>query len=342
MDLSEVLKELISEKKLDRDAVIDVACDAIKVAYEKRFLEQDFEIVFDNKTLQVNVFVKKLVVEKKSDVTDPENEIFLENAKAYDPNAMVDELVRVPFEKKISRSDVATAKGVLAAGLKKIEEKMIYDSFIDKKGSVITGSVHKKEVAGISVNLGDTIAFLPNSGMIPGETFHSLNPVVAMIKSVNPVADRHGYQIVLDRSDAEFVKKLFVSEVPELFDGSVVIKAIERIAGYKTKIALFSTKKNIDPIGACVGVAGVRIKVILKELGGVEKVDLIPWTEELTKYIADSLKPAVIKEVLLELDGSATVFVEADQCSAAIGRMGQNISMATALTGVKINLNKVG
>jgi N utilization substance protein A len=185
------------------------------------------------------------------------------------------------------------------------------------------------------VKLGENLALLPNSLKVPSDNCVVGYSIRALLKNVF-LEPKNEYQLILDRASEDFLRALFELEIPEVFEKLVEIKKVARIAGYKSKIAVVSNDSNVDPVGTCVGVGGARIKPILKELGG-EKIDVIEWSDELAVFVKASLKPAEVKRVELA-NGQAYVFVDSDQRSLAIGKMGNNISLATQLTGVSINL----
>jgi N utilization substance protein A len=196
--------------------------------------------------------------------------------------------------------------------------------------------IHKCERGGIVVKIQDVLAFLPHSLTIPGEKYTVGYPLRALLKEVL-LEPRNENQLILDRVSTLFIERLFELEVPEVFEGLVQIKKIARKPGYKTKVVVASNDENIDPVGTCVGIGGVRIKPILKELGG-EKIDIIAWSDSLELLIRGALKPAEINRVELVGDASARVWLDDDQRSLAIGKMGQNIALASQLTGVEIQL----
>jgi len=334
--LAEVIESLVSERGLDREKVIQIVCDGIRAAYEKKYPGEAFHITFNKKTGETEVFVERVVV---ATVEDDTAEISLKKAKVIVPTAELDDLINVPYGDKVGRIEILTAKQVIASKIRELEQLAIYKEYKEKEGTIITGTVHKSERAGLSVNLGEVTALLPREGFIAGETLRIGHPVRALLKEVLSVAVG-GYQLILDRASAEFVKKLIILEIPEVYEGIVEIKKIVRIPGYKTKIAVVTNSSDIDPVGTCVGVGGARIKPILKELGH-EKIDLIGWTENVEQFVAGSLKPAEIEKVEMVEAGKARVLLSEDQRSFAIGKLGQNIALAARLVGVEIQLQEV-
>lgn len=230
------------------------------------------------------------------------------------------------------------AKQVIAQKIRSIESSAIYQEFKSKEHTIVHGVIHKCERNGITVKLQDTFAFLPKSLTIPGDKCIVGYPIRALLKEVLS-EPRHENQLILDRTSTEFLQRLFEIEVPEIFEKLVEIKKIVRAPGYKSKVLVLSHDKNIDPVGTCVGVGGARIKPILRELG-TEKIDIIAYADSLEDLIKDALKPAEVNRVELVDDKNANVWVDEDQRSIAIGKGGQNISLASQLTGVNIHLVK--
>lgn len=229
------------------------------------------------------------------------------------------------------------ARQVIASKIKQLEARIVYDLFKNKQGQIVIGTVHKTERNGISVKFGEVYAFLPYSLAIPGEKFAVGYTIRALLKEVliEPQGDN---QLILDRVSPEFLQALFELEIPEVFEKLVEVKRIVRSPGYKSKVAVASHDKNIDPVGTCVGVGGSRIKPILKELSG-ETIDVFLWSDSPTLFVKNALKPAVIDRVEMSLDGTiARVWLNEDQRSFAIGKGGQNISLASQITGVNIQL----
>lgn len=336
MNLSTVIEDLVEERGLDKEKIVSIVCDGIKAAYIKKFPRIAIETQYNRKTGELEVFAKKTVV---STVSDEEKEISLRRAKAIDASAVVDGEVLVPFEEQIGRIEILTAKQIISGKIRDLEQLAVFDEFKDKKDTIISGVVHKRERAGFAVKIGEIMALLPQEGLIPGEALRVGHPVRALLKDVLP-APLGDYQLLLDRASADFVQRLLEIEIPEVFEGIVEIKKIVRIPGYKTKAIVSSTSNDVDPVGTCVGVGGARIKPILRELGQ-EKIDLIEWSESLEDLVQGSLKPAEVDRVEIVDDKRAVVWFPQDQRSLAIGRMGQNIKLASRLVGLEIQLQDI-
>ncbi len=332
MKLADVIEELIEERGLDRAVLASIVSEGLLAAYNKKFPYLTLKVEYDKKSGELVVFVEKEVV---ASVDDEEFEISLKKARFMSKDVEIGDKIWVPFEEGIGRIEILRARQVIASKIRKIEADTIFEQFKDKEGEIVLGVVHKCERNGTVVKLGDALAFLPKSLSIPGEKCVVGFSVRALLKEVLP-EPRNDNQLILDRVSSQFLQKLFALEIPEVFEKLVEIKKIARSAGYKSKVIVVSNDKNIDPVGTCVGVGGSRIKPILKELGA-EKIDVIPWTESLEDLVKHALKPAVIDHVKIE-GNTAQVWLGEDQRSLAIGKMGQNIALASKLVGLDIQL----
>ena len=333
MKLGQVIEQLIEERGLERSILNQIVCDGMLAAYEKRYPELIFKVVLDKQTGDLVAQVEKEIV---SSVEDDERQISLRKSRFIDKKKNTGDKIWIPFDGPIGRVDILKAKQVIAQKIREIEATAVYEEFKDKSDTVVHGSVHKCERGGTVIKLGDTLAFLPRSLSIPGEKCIVGYPVRALLKEVH-LEPRSENQLILDRASEAFVQKLFELEIPEVYERLVEIKKIVRTPGYKTKVVVSSNDPNIDPVGTCVGVGGARIKPILKDLGG-EKIDIISWADAKENLIKSALKPAEINRVELIDDENANVWLDEDQRSLAIGKGGQNISLASRLTGVNINL----
>lgn len=334
MNLSAIIDELVEERGLDRSVLGEIVCEGMLGAYQKRYPELALSVELDKRSHDVSVWIEKEVV---SQVSDDDTQISVRKARAVVSGATAGQVVKVPFGGPIGRIEILRAKQIIASQIRNIEASAVYDEFKEKEGCVVHGVVHKNERMGTAIKLQDTPAFLPRSLSIPGETLVPGHHVKALLKEVL-AEPRNENQLILDRSSADLVRHLFEVEVPEVFEKLVEIKKVVRAPGYKTKIAVISHDKNIDPVGTCVGVGGARIKPILKELGS-EKVDVIEWNDSLEQLVKQALKPADIDRVeVFEDKGAAHVWLDEDQRSLAIGRMGKNITLAGQLVDLDIHL----
>jgi len=333
VNLTDVIEGLVEERGLDREKVIGIVCEGMQAAYVKKYPDVAFHVIFNRKTGNVEVFAEKKAV---SSVVDDDHEVSMRKARIIDPAIQPDQTLNVPFEEGIGRIEILAAKQVIASKIRDLEQLAVYNDFKDKEGTIVTGIVHKKEHAGYAVKINEVLALLPQDNTGPGEIIKIGHPIKALLKEVYQAA-RGDYQLLLDRASTDFVKKLLEIEIPEVFEGLVEVKDIVRIPGYKTKIVVASSRKEIDPVGTCVGVGGARIKPILRELGQ-EKIDLIQWTDTIEKLIRYSLKPAEVDKVEVVDGNKAVVWLAPDQRSFAIGKMGQNINLASKLVGLEIQL----
>lgn len=334
VNLFDVIEELVTERGLDRDTITSIICEGILAAYERKYRDLVLKAEYETQSNHVAIFVEKKVV---SLVDNAQTEVGLKKARTIHKTAKTGDVVWVPFEGTIGRIEVLRARQVIANKIRKIEASAIYDEFKDKQGAIIHGTVHKSERGGAVIKVDDHLAFLPKSGMPEGDKLVVGYPIRALLKEVL-VEPHNDYQLILDRSSELFLQKLFELEIPEIYEKLVEVKKIVRAPGYKTKIVVISNDPNIDPVGTCVGVGGSRIKPILKELGS-EKIDVIPWSDSKETMVKQALKPAQIDRVdVLDQEGTAKVWLDEDQRALAIGKMGQNISLASRLTDLNIQL----
>ncbi|KKP28166.1 MAG: NusA antitermination factor [candidate division TM6 bacterium GW2011_GWF2_30_66] len=333
MKLSGVIEELEKEKGLDRAILSSIICEGMLAAYQKKYPTLVFNIIHDKKLDEIAVQVQKKVV---SSVVDEDLEVSVRKAKFINKDLKEGDLAWFDFDGKIGRIEVLRAKQVIAGKIRDIEAESVYNDFKDKVGTIVYGVIHKCEKNGILVKIQDVYAFLPNSLLSETDKCVVGFSIRALLKEVL-LQPKNESQLILDRASSDFLLKLFELEVPEVFEKLVEVKGVARIPGYKSKIFVYSHDRNIDPVGACVGVGGARIKPILKELGG-ERIDVIVWGDSKEDRIRDSLKPAEVKRVSVVGDREANVWLDEDQRSIAIGKKGQNILLASKLTGFVINL----
>lgn len=337
MKLSDVIDAIVEEKGLGKDVLSTIVCEGLLAAYQKRYPELSLRSTYDNKTGVLALEVQKNIV---STVEEDDVEISLRKAKAFKSDAVLGDMLWVPFEGTIGRIEILRAKQLIAMRIKEIEAASLYQEFKNRQGTILQGVVHKQERGGVSVKIQEHLAFLPRSLSIADEKFPVGYPVRALLKEVLQ-QPRNENQLILDRASEEFLAKLFELEIPEVFERLVEIKKLVRTAGYKSKVVVVSNDSNIDPVGTCVGVGGARIKPILKELG-TEKIDIISATDSLEQLTRAALKPAEINRVEISDDNtSAKIWLDDDQRSLAIGKAGQNIMLASRLTGLDIQLVQV-
>lgn len=342
MSFANVVEDLVYDKGLDKGKVLDIVSQGIIDAYKARWPRQDFKVVISkNAPMGFEISSKKHIV---AIVEDPSLEITAKKAKIYSPSAEDGADVYVPFDVPLGRVDILVAKSSISDAIKRLEQDYIYQCFKNRVGDLITGSLHKQELSGYTVNLGEATAFLPKS-CTPDLDFKSGAPIKATIREVVQYTSK-GYQIILDRSSANYVVKLFEMEIPELSERQItggfaieILKA-ERISGYKTKLLVKSNSKNIDPVGSCVGVAGSRIKPILADLGR-ERIDLIPWCEDKEMLLKRCLKPGDVHRVVFSQDGSfVNIWVSSEDKALIIGKNGGNINLASRILEIGIKVHQ--
>ncbi len=334
MKLFDVIETLVDERGLEKSVLEEIVKEGVLLAYQKKFSDLTLRIVFSD---EKETFVPEVQKDVVANVEDEDREVSVRKARGYEKDVEAGDKVWLPFEGQIGRVEILKARQIISQRIKDVECAAIHDEFKSREGEILQGAVHKIERAGVVVKIHDFLAFLPRQFSIPGEKLTVGYPVRALLKEVL-LQPRNEHQLVLDRVSSVFVQRLFELEVPEIFEGLVEIKKIVRKAGYKSKMIVVSKDSNIDPVGTCVGVAGTRIKPILKELV-TEKIDVVAYTDSFEQLVQNALKPAEINKVELSDDGhKALVWLDDEQRSVAIGKMGQNIALASELAGCDIEL----
>ncbi len=334
-ELCYIIDQISREKGIPRDTLLKTLEAALLSAARKRFGGRvSVNLRIDPKNCSISVFETKRIVET---VTNSNEEINLEEARKIAPEKNLGDTVEVPLPlQEFGRIAAQTAKQVIFQRVREAERDIIYKEFKDKVGHIVSGTVMRKEKGIYYINVGKTEAILPQKESLPGENLKRGDTVRAYIEEVRITPK--GPVIYLSRTDPRFVAELFRMEVPEISEGLVVIKDIVREPGERTKIAVYSTNPTIDPVGACVGMKGTRVQSIVRELRG-ERIDIIPWTEDPRILIARALSPATIDRIGIDEEQKvATVIVNDQQLSIAIGKRGQNIRLAKKLTGWEIEV----
>lgn len=331
-----VIEQLCREKGIDAGTVIGALESALQAAAKKKFASQceNIDVSIDPKTGEVQVIAVKKIVEN---VENPRAEISLEEAAKLDEGAELgDEIGNIIPMEDLGRIAAQTAKQIIIQRVREAEWDVVLKNFKGKQGELINGIVMRQERRNYIIDLGKTEGILPVSEQIQGESYRRGDRVRAYIFDVKNTA--RGPQIVLSRTHPNFIAELFKMEVPEVYEGTVVIKGIVREPGDRAKIAVYSKDSKIDPVGACVGMKGSRVQAVVRELRG-EKIDIIPWSDDPKAFIGEALSPAVIERVgINEQEKSATIVVADQQLSLAIGKKGQNVRLAAKLTGWKIDI----
>ncbi len=335
LELKKSIETISKERRIDKDVLIDTLEEAVRVAVNKKFHNRlDIEVNYNEETGDMEVYQFKRVVDV---VEDPDREITLEEAKGIDPNVQLDDEVGFKLEiEDLGRIAAQSAKQVIIQRMRDAEQEIIYEEFKDRLGEIVSGTVQRKERAGLIINLGRTEALLPREEQIPTEHYKRGDRVEGYIIEVKK--EGRGPQIIISRSHPEYMEALFKREVPEVSDGTIKIMGIARDPGIRAKVALYSKDRDVDPIGACVGVRGSRINKIIQEFKG-EKIDLVVWSPNITTYAVNALAPARISSITVDEDEkSLEVVVPDNQYYLAVGKRGQNVKLASRLLGWNIDI----
>jgi transcription termination/antitermination protein NusA len=336
----QAIEELCEEKGLDKEIVLETVEAALSAAYRKDYgkAKQVIRAKLDPVTGDADMFKVTEVVEE---VENSEAEILLKDAKKINKkHKLGDEIIEpLPREESFGRIAAQTAKQVIIQRIREAERDMIFEEYKDREGIVVNGSVQQIDGKNIIISLGKANAIMFPSDQIRDENYYIGQRLKVFIKEVSQTS--RGPQILVSRSDECLIKGLFELEVPEIANGVVEIKNIAREAGSRTKIAVTTNDPNIDPIGSCVGQRGTRVQSVLAEIGE-EKIDIVLWDEDLEKFIINALSPAKTEKIVISSrDNKAIVFVSEDSLSLAIGKSGQNVRLASKLTGWGIDIEKV-
>lgn len=333
-NLNYVIEQVGKDKGIDKKVIIEALEQAVLTASRKKYGHQgEIEVHYNEELGEVELFQFKQVVEK---VTDPNKEISLEEARELDSEAQIGDSLGVKLDTDFGRIGAQTAKQVIIQKVRDAERENIYNEFKDRKGDIISGTVQRIEKGNIYINIGRAEAILTTKEQIPGETYRQGDRLRAYILDVQK--NTKGPQISLSRTHPGFLIKLFEMEVPEISEGIIKIISAAREPGERAKISVFSTNRDIDPVGACVGMRGSRVLNVVQELRG-EKIDIIPWSQDQAKYVCNALAPAKISRVYIDEENRhMEVVVPDDQLSLAIGKKGQNVRLASKLTGWKIDI----
>jgi transcription termination/antitermination protein NusA len=335
-DLFAAIDALEKEKGISKEVLFEALEVALVSAYKRNFQAAPaVRVNLDRETGDITVFSQLKVVEE---VESDQQEVNLYEARVYDPRCQVGDIVEMEVTpKEFGRIAAQTAKQVVIQRIREAERELIYESFVDRTEEIITGLVRRFEQRNVIIDLGRTEAVLPVDEQIPYERYRQGERVKTFIVDVKKTTK--GPQIIVSRTHTGFLKRLFEMEVPEIYEGIVEIKAAAREAGHRSKLAVFSNNKDIDPVGACVGPKGSRVQAISNELKG-EKIDIVKWSEESEEYIANALSPAKVSSVILDSEHKmATVVVPDSQLSLAIGKEGQNARLGAKITGWKIDIS---
>jgi N utilization substance protein A len=339
LDIGQIITQLGKEKGIDRNVIVDAIKEALEIAARKKYgLNKRLEATYDAETGEFEILEFKTVVET---VKDPETEITLADARELDPEAAYDDNIGFRMSTRdLGRIAAQTARQIIVQKVKDAEREVIYNEFIGRKGEIINGIVQRYERDCLVVDLGKTEAIMPMQEQIPRERYRQGDRIRAYIKDVSK--SPRGPEILLSRSDPRMILKLFEQEVPEVYEGVVSILSVAREPGFRTKIAVRSKDRDVDPVGACVGMKGSRVQSVVQELRG-ERIDIIAWDEDPAKFVCNALQPAEIIRVLVnESEKSMEVIVPEEQLLLAIGKRGQNVKLASKLVGWHIEVRAEG
>lgn len=336
-ELARVIEQVGKDKGIDRGVVIEAVTQGMLIAARKKYgTYREIEASYNEDTGEVDLFEYKEVVNRE-DFVDDEVEIPLDEAQKLDPEAVLNDSIGIKLDSRdLGRIAAQTAKQIIMQKVRDAEREVIYNEFEQRKGEVASGIVRRVERGAVVVDLGRTEAYIPPRDQIPGENFKPGDRIQGYLSEVRQTTK--GPQIIMSRADERYLMKLFEVEVPEIYDGIVEIMAAAREPGQRAKIAVRSKDSAVDPVGACVGMKGTRVQNIVQELRG-EKIDIVPWNEDITRFACNALAPAEISRVFLDEDNKELEIVVPDsQLSLAIGRKGQNVRLAAKLTGWKIDI----
>lgn len=335
-DMVEAMTMIAREKNIDFDAVVETLEASLLAAAKKKYpFTDNIHFKFDRKNNELLMMATKRVVDS---VNDPYVEISVNEAKEIDSSAELgDEVdIYIDYEAEFGRNAIASAKQILIQKVREKERDRIYEEYIDKVGTLASGVVQQVDKGSVIVNLGRGEALLPLKEQIPREKFRQGDRMRALIIDVQKAS--RGPQIILSRVNNEFVRSLFALEVPEIFEKVIEIRSIAREPGERTKVAVYSSDERIDPVGACVGIKGVRVQSIVRELNN-ERIDIVPFSSNPEVFVTRALAPATVVRIDVdEPEKKMTVVVDEDKLSLAIGRNGQNARLASKLTGWKVNI----
>lgn len=339
--MTTAIHAIAEEKNLPDDMVVEALETAIAAAWRRDNGDRDMNVraILNQNDGTAKIIVHYDIVEQPEGV----GQINLEEARKMDKNALLNGVIEHEYEAtSFGRVAAQTAKQVLMQKLREFEKESLAREYDGKVGTLITGTVARVEPRVIRIELGRGEGIMPMSEQIPGERLAVGSRVRVLLKNIDRDNNR-GPAIILSRGDPMFVKLLFTQEVPEIETGAVEIKAIAREAGRRTKIAVYSSNNEIDPVGTFVGTKGVRVQAVMNEIGDTEKIDIVTYDNDIRNYIANALSPAEINRIDLDEDKhKATVYVAPNQQSVAIGKQGQNVRLASQLTGYSLDIATEG
>ncbi len=335
LELKKAIDQISKDKGLDRAMLVETLEEAVRTSVARKYGEDmDVEVTFNEETGEIDVFQFKIVV---AEVEDEDTQISLEEARKHDPSVQQDDEMgfRLRVE-DLGRIAAQSAKQVIIQRMRDAEQGIIYEEYKDRINEIVSGIIQRRDKAGWIINLGRTEALLPKEEQIPREHYKRGDRVQALLIEVRK--EGRGPQVIVSRSHRDYMAALFRREVPEVDDGAVQIMGVARDPGSRAKVAVMSRDRDVDPVGACVGIRGSRIQNIVQELRG-ERIDIVVWSQDIATYSRNALSPAVITRIVVdEAEGLLEVIVPDDQLTNAIGRKGQNVKLAAKLLGWKIDI----
>lgn len=334
-DLGRVIEQVSKDKGIPKEVIVEALEAAMLTAARKKFgQEKEIEAHYNPELAEVELFQFRTVVET---IEDEDTEVLAEEAKKLDPDAEIGDSIGEKLDSsQFGRIAAQTAKQVIIQKVRDAEQEIIYSEYKDRVGELITGVVRRVEKGNIIVDLGRTEAIVPYREQVSSETYHSGERLQGYCIRVDPAG--RGPQIVLSRLHTGLLTKLFEMEVPEIAERIVEIKAAAREPGGRSKIAVYSRDSDVDPVGACVGMKGSRVQSVVQELRG-EKIDIVSWNTDMAQFVCNAIAPAEVSKVIInEKTHTMEMVVPDDQLSLAIGRHGQNVRLASELTGWNIDV----
>ena len=334
------IDELCEEKNLDKNVIIETVEAALAAAYRKDYgkPKQIIRAKMDPVTGHADMFRVYEVVDSEEEIKEKEQELTLDQARKLKKNAEVGDEIMIPLESKeeFGRIAAQTAKQVIIQRIREAERNLLFSEFKDREGQIVNATVQQLEGRNVIVSLGKANGIIYPTDQVKEERYYIGQRLKVYVKEVAETA--RGPQIVVSRSDKELIRGLFAIEVPEINAGTVEIKSIAREAGSRTKMAVIAHEDKIDPVGSCVGQRGTRVQAVLGEIGD-EKIDIVLWDEDVEQFIMNALSPAKTKRIVISSkENRATVYVNKESLSLAIGKGGQNVRLASKLTGWGIDV----
>jgi transcription termination/antitermination protein NusA len=338
-ELLAVFEYMERERKLDRETLAQLVESSLQVAGRKSIGRvRDLRVELDRKTLEIRAFASIQVVDFVRNRTE---EISVGEAQAQYPgkNYKLGDLIEIEITpRNFGRIAAQTAKQAIIQKLRMAEKDKVFAAYKDHAGDIVTGTVRRFDRSDVFVDLGDAEGVMPGKERVPSEEYQIGDRIRFLLMSI--ASETQGTQLVLSRANPDFIRKLFELEVSEIADGTVEIKDLAREAGFRTKLAVHSNDEKVDPVGACVGLRGQRVKNIVRELSG-EKVDIVKWSSDIKTFVTNALAPAKLLRLEVdETENTVKVIVESEQLSLAIGKKGQNARLTAKLTGWKVDIQK--